>query len=251
VETSALTNLVNELEEKSLDITKKQDRDARFSDIHALAVALAHKLRNRLGVIQIAIYNIKQSVSDPQIDSSIGRIERNVLESSRILAGFVAFTRIKMPSYQRTLVYDILEECLETVQKDFKGWEVTLSRKYNRISGCPIDGDPLQLKEVFANLLRNAYEALTERKGEIEVGASFDSACGEMLVRIKDNGAGISAEDLARIREPFFTTKTENAGIGLTSCDKIVDLHGGRIEIESEVEKGTTVTVHLPDRENR
>jgi signal transduction histidine kinase len=230
---------------------KKQDQAARLSDIHTLAVALAHKLRNRLGVIQTAIYNIKQKASSPQVDSSIHKIERNVFELSQIITSLVAFTRIEMPSYQRTHIYDILEECLENTQTAFAGWEVTVRKKYDPINGSHIDGDPLQIKEVFTNLLRNAYEALAERKGDVEVNASLDRRSGEMAICIKDNGAGISPDNLAKVGQPFFSTKAEGVGLGLNSCYKIVGLHGGHIEIESECEKGTTVTVHLPQKAHR
>jgi signal transduction histidine kinase len=208
--------------------------------------ALAHKLRNRLGVIQTAIYNIKQKAANPEIGPSIAKIERKIFESSQIIAGVVAFARIETPSYQATNIYDILEECLENARAFFSERDVTVSKKYQWIDGSRIDVDPQQMKEVFTNLLRNAYEAVAERKGEIEVYASLEGASGEMAVRIQDNGTGISADNLAKIGEPFFSTKSEGAGLGLTSCYKIVGLHGGRIEIESELERGTTVTVRLP-----
>jgi signal transduction histidine kinase len=230
------------------DKGQRQYQESRLSDIQPLAIALAHKIRGRLGVIQAAIYNIKQKASNPQVNSSIDKIERNVAELSKVITSLVAFTQIGMPSYEKTHIYDILEECLENAQSVFTGWEVTVRKEYDRISGSQIDVDPLQIKAAFAGLLSNAYESLAGRTGEIEVNARLDGAGGEMVVRIKDSGAGISADNLAKICEPFFSTKTEGVGLGLTSCYKIVELHGGRIEIESEIEKGTTVTVHLPGR---
>ena len=107
-----------------------------------------------------------------------------------------------------------------------------------------VEADPLQMKEVFSNILNNAYDALSEREGKILVTARIDNAL--ITLEVKDDGPGILAEDRARLFEPFFTTKSKGTGLGLPVCRQIVNLHGGSINIESEHGRGTTVTVRLP-----
>jgi signal transduction histidine kinase len=104
---------------------------------------------------------------------------------------------------------------------------------------------PTQLNQVFMNLLVNAVQAL-EKRGEIRVTSLREGE--EAVVRISDTGPGMSPETLSRIFTPFFTTKPpgQGTGLGLTICYAIIDRHKGRIEVHSELGKGTTFTVRLP-----
>ncbi len=114
---------------------------------------------------------------------------------------------------------------------------------------------PMQLKQVFMNLLVNAYQAIEEQlastsgeRGEIEIR----TACSEggVVVTIRDSGVGIDQNALGRIFDPFFTTKEVGAGtgLGLSTSYSIIKRHGGRIHVESEPGRGTTFEVWLPER---
>jgi signal transduction histidine kinase len=102
-----------------------------------------------------------------------------------------------------------------------------------------------QLNQVFMNLIVNAAQAIKE-SGVITIRTGVDN--GWVRVSIADTGAGIAPENLSRIFEPFFTTKPvgQGTGLGLSLSYNIVNKHGGRIEVESEMGKGTTFTVYLP-----
>ncbi|MBZ0096317.1 MAG: histidine kinase, partial [Sulfuricella sp.] len=106
---------------------------------------------------------------------------------------------------------------------------------------------PGHLNQVFLNLLLNAAQAITDR-GRIEVRSEVSG--NEIRIRIHDNGCGIPEGSLGRIFDPFFTTRPvgSGTGLGLAVCHDIVQAHGGRIEVESEVGVGTTFTVYLPVR---
>jgi signal transduction histidine kinase len=218
--------------------------------LQRLVAALAHKLRNRLGVIQTAAYNIKQKTANPLINSSAAKIEKQVGEASRIINGLADFSRIKTPTLERADIFRLLEECLDNAQKTFSGRNVTVYKKYSDVHQKHVDADRSLLKELITCLLNNAYEALFERDGAVEVIASYDSADGNYTICIRDNGGGISPENLPKIGEPFFSTKTDGVGLGLNVCQKVVDLHGGSLKVESEEGIGTSVTVLLPSRIN-
>jgi len=118
-----------------------------------------------------------------------------------------------------------------------------------RVTGPP-DGsravagaDARKLEQVITNLVVNAVQA-TPPDGSIEIEISEDDVTATFSIR--DTGAGISSDALPRVFEPFFTTKHRGTGLGLAIAQSIVDAHGGRIEIESSVEHGTCVRVHLP-----
>jgi two-component system sensor histidine kinase PilS (NtrC family) len=109
----------------------------------------------------------------------------------------------------------------------------------------PVHADPSKLRQVVWNLVRNAADAADAGGKHVRVEARAAGA-GEVTITVEDDGPGIPADKLARIFDPFFTTKQKGTGLGLATCHAIVAEHGGRIDVESEVGKGTKVVVRLP-----
>jgi signal transduction histidine kinase len=107
-----------------------------------------------------------------------------------------------------------------------------------------IEGDQIQLKEVFNNLLNNAYEAFDDKGGRIEIKAQASKVY--LTVRIKDNGPGVDPKAMGKIFEPFFTTKVRGMGLGLPLCSQIISLHNGTIKMTSKPGKGAAIEVKLP-----
>jgi signal transduction histidine kinase len=114
----------------------------------------------------------------------------------------------------------------------------------------PVDGISNLLKQVFLNLIINAVEAMPEG-GHLYIDTSWDEQRGEVSVSFTDTGQGIPVSDLANIFDPFFTSKPKGTGLGLSISHGIIERHGGRIDVKSEVEKGSTFTVSLPLHESR
>lgn len=112
----------------------------------------------------------------------------------------------------------------------------------------PVTGNIRQLEQVVINLIQNALQALPDMKCEVHVSTLFDEAHNEVVIRVKDQGRGISADLAEHIMEPFFTTRLEQGGtgLGLAICSTIVKDHGGHIEFSSEPGIGTTFAIHLP-----
>ena len=106
-----------------------------------------------------------------------------------------------------------------------------------------IEADPLQMQEVFSNIINNASDAVPEQDGRIEIAVTDEGS--RIKITISDNGAGIEKEHLGRVFDPFFTTKAKGTGLGLSVCQQIVNLHGGTISIEGQPQQGTTVMVSL------
>jgi len=111
-----------------------------------------------------------------------------------------------------------------------------------------IEADPLHMTELFLNILDNAYQALADKSGVIEITLGYDTKINKLNMAFSDNGVGIKDTDAAKVFEPFFTTKTRGVGLGLTVCKQVVDLHNGTININSQEAKGATVFVTLPIR---
>lgn len=166
-----------------------------------------------------------------------GEVERIHL----IVQQLLEFAKPMPPKLTPLQIPRVLEETLELLNSELLARQVQLERRY--AATPPILGDPQQLKQVFLNLLLNSLQALNGQ-GRLEVATSQQG--GELIVTIQDNGTGIAPEALPHIFEPFFSTKPTGTGLGLAIVHSIIQEHGGRIGVESNVNRGTTVKLHLP-----
>lgn len=234
------------LAENALARTRKRLEDAkRLSDVGILAMTVAHELRNPLGVIRAAAYNMRKNDCAPALEGRLSTIEKKILECDRIIKNLLFYSRIRMPQFEAMRICDILDECVESAADKFKGWDVRVEKKYDAIRADFAEADAVQIRELFGNILDNAYESAPDRKGLITVGAGYGGG-NIFRVSIRDTGDGIELKNLKKIGKPFFTTKARGTGLGLLVCGQILRLHEGRMEIKSEKGKGTCVTVNLP-----
>lgn len=103
-----------------------------------------------------------------------------------------------------------------------------------------------QLEQVFLNILKNSIDSFTACRGRIDISITTVVETSEIILVFADNGEGISQDKLNRIFDPFFTTKPKGTGIGLSICKQLIEMYGGRIEVDSELQAGTSVRVILP-----
>lgn len=226
-------------------------RSKRLADIGTLAATVAHELRNPLATIRAAIFNIKRKNHDPSLESHLWNIEKKIVESNRIINDLLFYARIKLPRFEPLKLCDITAECVDLSQEHFKDHKVRLRKVCRIAKGTIIHADAVQLKELCHNILYNAYESFTDKKGTIEVKVASARRRGFVVISVKDNGAGMSAENLKRVAEPFFTTKVRGTGLGFSICHQIVRLHNGTMSVTSKEGKGTTVTVTLPVKQRK
>lgn len=203
---------------------------------------MAHELRNPLATINLAASNIKRKTQNRLFDKHLEAIEKKVNESDQIVNNLLTFSRLKPPHFEETSIGQILEECLDFLAKNGKK-KIFIKNNCKSLKNDIVLADSLQIKEVLNNLLSNAFDAVEELKGKIEVALSEQD--DKLLIQVKDNGSGISKENLGRVFDPFFSTKAKGTGLGLSVCRQIIDMHGGTILIDSQTDKGTTVTLSL------
>jgi PAS domain S-box-containing protein len=237
--------LVEERTRELMDARRELEQSKRLSDIGTLAATVAHELRNPLAAINIASYNIGRKARDPVLDPHLATIKKKVTESDQIINNLLFYSRIKYPRYERTAVDGLIAECLALNDSPTRS-TVTIRQSLDGVRGVAVNADPLQLKEVFSNILNNAFDAVAEKNadGLIEVEGVRENEV--VRIAIADNGVGIPPEDLTKLFEPFFTTKAKGTGLGLAVCRQIINLHGGSIRVDSAPGVGTTVEVHLP-----
>ncbi|WP_379145660.1 ATP-binding protein [Paenibacillus sp. sgz500992] len=172
-----------------------------------------------------------------ETDRLIGLVE-DLLDFSKFQAGEI---KVSLQPYDlRGLLEDLL------LQFRYRG-QTKQIRLYADIPDqpLPVDGDFNRLKQVFVNLLDNAFK-FTPAQGEVRLTADYNETL--IIVTVADNGEGIEADDLTKLGTKFFKgrSRQSGSGLGLAICKEIIELHGGRLRIESEFTKGTSVIVELP-----
>ncbi len=239
----SLERLVDERSKELLKTQKELKHFSRLADIGTLAATVAHELRNPLGVIHLAAYNLKKEKSELEENKHLINIEKKVWEGNQIIDNLLSYARIKIPHYEDVKLYGILDECVASAQERFGEKGVVVEKKYGADLGS-IEADPNQIREIFLNILNNACQALPPPGGKVQVDVQYEG--GMFKVSVQDNGVGIAPEDMDKVFEPFFTRKSKGTGLGLTICNELVAMHQGKIEIKSRLGEGTVVSVFLP-----
>ncbi|HVQ77354.1 MAG TPA: ATP-binding protein [Candidatus Binatia bacterium] len=219
----------------------------KLASVGEMAAGVAHEIRNPLGGIKMATRLLSsRDVDGSPLSQEMARsILAGIAEIEGIINNLLDFTREARLEHGEYEVVRILDPVVEAFVAEgmARGIRVT----YGPVDrAAVVHGDGQRLRQVFANVLKNALEAIPPRMagGRVEVylGAEGD----RVVVEVADNGVGISPADRERIFEPFFTTKPSGTGLGMPIVKKIVDLHGGDIAVESVPGSGTRVRIALP-----
>jgi signal transduction histidine kinase len=241
---------MKKLEEAQDALVKK----GRMEQMGQLTATIAHELRNPLGAVRTSVFLMERKLKDKGlgVEQQLARINNGVVRCDNIITQLLDFSRTRNVKCEM----GNLDQWLETVvEEESKKLPAALQISCDFGVGdrlVPFDGARLQ--RAIVNLLSNASEAMlgngdaatakTVENPEIYVSTILSA--GEVTIRIADNGPGISADLLTKIREPLFTTKSFGTGLGLPAIEQIVAQHGGRLEITSEVGAGAVFSLHLP-----
>jgi PAS domain S-box-containing protein len=199
-------------------------RRARTPGANPDAVEIAQKLENYLAV-------------------SKGEISR----LDYIVTQFLQAIRPSAPQLRVASLNDVARETIELLRPEIENRGITIQEKLARqLPSSRID--PAQIKQALVNLMKNAVQAMT--KGGV-LNIQTDAGADGVVVSVADTGGGIPQEQINRIFEPFYTTKKKGTGLGLMIVQRIVREHGGRIDLESHVGKGTVFRLWLPFHERR
>jgi two-component system CheB/CheR fusion protein len=144
---------------------------------------------------------------------------------------------------KETDINNILKDVVSLLSLQFKDSKIRLRETYSELP--LVLGDPNQLKQVFLNIMNNAFDSLSDSRGEIVLSTIHKD--NYAIIEVEDTGHGISNEDLPRIFEPFFTTKKEKGtGLGLSISYKIIQSHNGKLEVKSKQNEGSIFSISLP-----
>jgi two-component system NtrC family sensor kinase len=234
-------------------------RSDRLASLGTLSAGMAHEIKNPLVSIKTFAQLLPERYQDSDFrDTFSSLIGHEIDRIDSLVNQLLRFARPAKPVLKPMHVHDALEKSLQLVGHRLYQKEIKLTRSW----GADVDtihADADQLEQVFLNFFLNAMEAMN-RGGELRVeteiragsewmaamaGSNGDS--NEVLrVTIRDNGEGIRDEDIPHVFDPFFTTKDYGTGLGLSVVHGIIQEHGGQIEVESELKKGTAFHILLP-----
>jgi len=239
-----LEKLVKEKSREMLEIQKETDREKRLADIGELAASVAHELRNPLGTINISIYNLRNKIKDKNLYKHLDHIKKKVEESKQTIDNLLSYSRRREPGLKRINICDKLKEVIEDSRTRKRHRNYKLQLDIDPIKDTVIEADPIQISEVFFNIMNNACNAIEDENGKILIKARKKN--DNVEISFSDNGKGIEHKLLDRIFDPFFSTTPGGTGLGLPICRRIIRKHGGSINISSRKGAGTDVTISLP-----
>lgn len=253
----SITSLNKDLNDTIVKLQRAQDdnlRKGRLAQLGQLTATVAHEIRNPLGAIKTAAYLVERKTKDKNlgIEPPMQRIRNGIQRCDNIITELLDFTRIKT----LTLTAQSADEWINSlIDEEARSQPSSVAIVRNLQAGAePIQFDTSRLRRVLINLLSNAAEAMVGKGSETTEPLNYKPTItvssrihnGNLEISVVDNGPGISAENLARIREPLFTTKSFGIGLGLPAVENILEQHGGGLRIESELGKGASMTAWFP-----
>jgi signal transduction histidine kinase len=241
------------LNEALFESQRQLSQSEKLAAVGQVTATMAHQIGTPLNSISGYIQLMRQDGNlQPKDQDRLRIVESQLDRLADSVKNLLSFTRQPKPQLKSLEVNEVLEELIRLSEPWFLARNVRLTTHLSP-NLPPISGDPTQLQTLFLNLITNALDAMP-KGGALTIKTrqappSLSSKVGRWLeISIADTGIGITEESKKRIFEPFFTTKKmgEGTGLGLAICEKIIKEHFGRIDLESEVGKGSTFFISLP-----
>ena len=247
--------LIEDIDQTHSELEKSREtllQSEKLALVGKLAASMAHSVRNPLTSVKMRLFSL-----DRTLDLSVTQkedfdvISDEIRHIDTIVQNFLEFSRPPKLKMQKVSPSEVVDTTLQMLKHRLESYDVEI--RLDRKQPLPeILADPEQLKEVLVNLLVNAYEAM-ERRGTIEIQeAQIETESGgrEIMIRLTDNGPGIPDAIKDKVFQPFYSTKEEGTGLGLSICARIVEEHGGTLELTSTEGEGTTFTIKIPVMES-
>jgi len=217
----------------------------KFSLMGKLAAGIAHEIRNPLTSIMGMVHLLKERyVNSETYYRYVNIMHHELISLKTIVTDFVLMAKPSLPLKQEVIIQHIINETVQLMASQASLQNIALNTDLSPIE-IRLWLDAVQMKQVFMNLIQNAFEA-TPEGGQVNIGLSFGSNSNEVEISIQDTGIGMTENQIKEVFNPFFTTKENGIGLGLGICSRIIEDHDGRITVVSRQGIGTMFTIVVP-----
>ncbi|MHB1654080.1 MAG: MASE3 domain-containing protein [Desulfitobacteriaceae bacterium] len=236
----------------STDITamneqrRKVQQREKLAVLGEMAAGIVHEIRNPLTTIRGFSQILLAKTDNEKLREYAGLIVSTSDEVNKVVSDFLTFAKPRPPLFREVSVSSVINSLKNMLDAHsyLKGADLNI---VPILEEKPIQADEDQLKQVCINVAKNAIEAMQEIvEPKLIISAEYDEPHNEMIIKISDNGKGMSSEQISKAGTPFYTTKDTGTGLGLGICYQIVKEHQGRVEIKSKEGLGTTFIIALP-----
>ena len=235
------------------DITelKKYEEEAkraeRLSALGDMAAGVAHEIRNPLNAISITAQRLKSEFVPQKEQEEYTSFTRIILDEIKrldnIINQFLSLAKAQKLNLVPTDMGKFLNEVTNLTEIEAKEKDIHLNREIDKLPEIKID--PSELKKALLNIMLNGIQAMPS-SGTLGIRSYLNNLQRNIIIEVKDSGGGIPKEKLSKIFQPYFSTKEKGIGLGLSIAYRIISDHNGKIEVKSEVGKGTIFTIKLP-----
>jgi len=223
------------VEERIQELLKAE----RLVAVGQAAAMIAHDLRNPLQDIRLAHHLLgNHYLNKREEERLLNQIDRNIAYANGIIDSLLIYSQERPLNSQKTNINQLLKESL---RESAPPEHIKMKKNLNKVPNIFVDQN--LMKRVFQNLILNAIQAM-EKEGTITLETKSEKS--SVAVSIQDTGKGISEIEMNLIWRPFYTSKSKGMGLGLPIAKRVVEMHGGTIDIESKQGEGSTFTVHIP-----
>lgn len=232
----------------SKEMEKEVERSKSFALIGEMAASLAHELRNPMASLCGSIQMLQRNL---ELDDANERLMQIVLRGrdqlENLVKNFLLLARPNLDGRQEINIKDVIDDVLESLRHG-PDWHENIEVVMALCDQTSIYGNVTEIRQALLNLVLNAVQSMSD-SGRLKIETKpliLDNGKGYLEIRISDTGCGIGEDDYNKVFEPFYTTKERGTGLGLAIVNRIVESHGGRIKVESELKKGTSCILLLP-----
>ena len=223
-------------------LAEVQNQD-RMKAVATLAAGMAHEIKNPLTAIKTFTEHLPKNADNKEfVDKYTKLVSSEVGKIDGIVRQVLEFSKPDPLRLERLDVRDVLNQTLDLLGGEFVNYRIQVDRQLGTVP-LLVNGDHKQLKQAFLNLLLNSIQAMPNG-GKVSVSGAQMNGQG-VQISISDTGCGISGKDLPHIFDPFYTTKKSGTGLGLSIVHGIIKGHGGKIEVDTDINSGTVFRVNF------
>ncbi len=238
------------LEQQIEILTRQLQHAQKLTSLGELVSTTTHEFNNVLmTIINYAKMGLRCR-DDATRDKALGKILTAGEKAARITNSILGVARNRSDGFESTDLAKLIDDAMVLLEREMNKYRINVDRQIGDVPEAMVNAN--QIQQILLNLLINARQAMS-KGGHLLIKLDHDPQSNMMVIVVRDNGAGIPADQLPRIFDPFYSTKDGpdetgkgGTGLGLSSCRNIVESHRGRIRVQSTVGKGTAFTIMLP-----